>query len=273
MSCRPLIGALAMQAVLDKFPGIVRLLKDLRYDVQVEKNPALGDLPLVDRVVERVQEHQRQRLDALVEKLAHAALEDAIESYEGTVLLVLAGPAAEEVILDLGYRYSDYDPSGQSTDTYKIAASWAFNPDIKLRGSYQRAVRAANIVDQFQPHTGRILAKLESNLGQGGGGIISRDRLRRVVLEARERRERIVMTNGCFDILHAGHLTVLSACKQRGDVLVVGLNSDGSVRRLKGSGCRVRDRNRCHERAVPRHRAELHARGRAAADGRDLPAR
>jgi hypothetical protein len=42
-----LIGALAMQAVLDKFPGIVRLLKDLRYDVQVEKNPALGDLPLV----------------------------------------------------------------------------------------------------------------------------------------------------------------------------------------------------------------------------------
>jgi hypothetical protein len=42
-----LIAALAMQSTLDKFPGIVRLLKDLRYDVQVEKSPGLGDLPLV----------------------------------------------------------------------------------------------------------------------------------------------------------------------------------------------------------------------------------
>jgi hypothetical protein len=42
-----LVAALAMQSTLDKFPGIVRLLRDLRYDVQVEKCPGLGDLPLV----------------------------------------------------------------------------------------------------------------------------------------------------------------------------------------------------------------------------------
>ncbi len=44
----------------------------------------------------------------------------------------------------------------------------------------------------------------------------------------------IVFTNGCFDILHEGHLTYLEAAKNRGDKLVVGVNSDSSVKRLKG---------------------------------------
>lgn len=47
--------------------------------------------------------------------------------------------------------------------------------------------------------------------------------------------KKIVFSNGCFDILHAGHVEYLSAAKKLGDVLVIGLNSDASVRRLKGS--------------------------------------
>src|SRR5271166_2280699 len=46
----------------------------------------------------------------------------------------------------------------------------------------------------------------------------------------------IVFTNGCFDILHAGHVRYLAAAKRLGDILVVGLNSDASVRELKGIG-------------------------------------
>jgi len=46
--------------------------------------------------------------------------------------------------------------------------------------------------------------------------------------------KRIVFTNGCFDILHAGHVDYLQKAKALGDVLIVGLNSDASVRRLKG---------------------------------------
>ena len=46
----------------------------------------------------------------------------------------------------------------------------------------------------------------------------------------------IVFTNGCFDILHAGHVRYLAAAKQLGDILVVGLNGDASVRELKGEG-------------------------------------
>ena len=46
----------------------------------------------------------------------------------------------------------------------------------------------------------------------------------------------IVTTNGCFDLLHAGHITSLAAARSLGDVLIVGLNSDASVQRLKGAG-------------------------------------
>lgn len=46
--------------------------------------------------------------------------------------------------------------------------------------------------------------------------------------------QKVVFTNGCFDILHAGHVTYLEAAKAQGDVLVLGLNTDESVRRLKG---------------------------------------
>jgi D-beta-D-heptose 7-phosphate kinase/D-beta-D-heptose 1-phosphate adenosyltransferase len=51
----------------------------------------------------------------------------------------------------------------------------------------------------------------------------------------RQQRQRIVFTNGCFDILHRGHITYLNRAKTLGDILVVGLNSDSSVRRLKGA--------------------------------------
>ena len=48
--------------------------------------------------------------------------------------------------------------------------------------------------------------------------------------------KRLVVTNGCFDLLHRGHVTYLQAARSQGDLLLVGLNSDESVRQLKGSG-------------------------------------
>jgi rfaE bifunctional protein nucleotidyltransferase chain/domain len=60
--------------------------------------------------------------------------------------------------------------------------------------------------------------------------------LERVLDRERTRGRRIVLTNGCFDILHIGHLRYLEEARSRGDLLVVGVNSDESVRRLKGDG-------------------------------------
>ena len=57
----------------------------------------------------------------------------------------------------------------------------------------------------------------------------------------RARRGRVVFTNGCFDLLHPGHVRYLAAARALGDALVVGLNGDGSVRRLKGPGRPVLD--------------------------------
>lgn len=58
--------------------------------------------------------------------------------------------------------------------------------------------------------------------------------LRRMVAEARQHGRRIVLTNGCFDILHRGHVALLHQARRLGDLLIVGVNSDASVRRLKG---------------------------------------
>ncbi len=66
--------------------------------------------------------------------------------------------------------------------------------------------------------------------------ILDRDGLREAMEEARALGERIVMTNGCFDILHEGHVRYLQQARQLGDRLVVAVNDDDSVRRLKGEG-------------------------------------
>jgi len=72
--------------------------------------------------------------------------------------------------------------------------------------------------------------------GLGAGGILTRQEVAGVVAQARARGQRIVMTNGVFDILHAGHVAYLQEARARGDRLLVAVNDDDSVRRLKGSG-------------------------------------
>ncbi|NWF93826.1 MAG: D-glycero-beta-D-manno-heptose 1-phosphate adenylyltransferase [Syntrophaceae bacterium] len=64
--------------------------------------------------------------------------------------------------------------------------------------------------------------------------IQTREDLRRIVKDLKKEGRRIVFTNGCFDLLHLGHVRYLESAKSLGDVLVVGLNSDASVRSLKG---------------------------------------
>ncbi len=62
------------------------------------------------------------------------------------------------------------------------------------------------------------------------------DRQRLIERFGRPRSLRVVFTNGCFDILHRGHVEYLAAARSLGDALVVGVNTDASVRRLKGAG-------------------------------------
>lgn len=57
-----------------------------------------------------------------------------------------------------------------------------------------------------------------------------------LIQEDKARGKSIILANGCFDLIHVGHIRYLAGAKERGDVLVVALNSDASVRRLKGPG-------------------------------------
>ncbi len=68
------------------------------------------------------------------------------------------------------------------------------------------------------------------------GRVIPRRSVGALCARLRRQGKRIVFTNGCFDILHAGHAKYLRAAAALGDVLVLGLNGDASVRRLKGEG-------------------------------------
>lgn len=66
--------------------------------------------------------------------------------------------------------------------------------------------------------------------------ILDRQQLRQRVAEWREREETITLANGCFDLLHVGHVRYLRAAKELGGKLIVAINSDESVRSLKGEG-------------------------------------
>lgn len=81
-------------------------------------------------------------------------------------------------------------------------------------------------MDNLQLIKNKIIAKAELTMRLG---------------QWRDQGLRIVFTNGCFDILHRGHVEYLSKASDMGDVLVVGLNTDASVKRLKGEGRPVND--------------------------------
>lgn len=119
-------------------------------------------------------------------------------------------------------------------DTYLCAFGLALASGAEVETAAEVAAAAAAIVVE-KPHTATCTsAELRARLA---GEPVHRNDLAalQLALEGYRRRERrIIFTNGCFDILHRGHIAYLEQAKRLGDVLVVGVNSDESIRRLKG---------------------------------------
>ncbi|MFM9024574.1 MAG: PfkB family carbohydrate kinase [Planctomycetaceae bacterium] len=82
---------------------------------------------------------------------------------------------------------------------------------------------------------GEVMEAVDREETVARGKVVDADTLRLLVRRARAEGQRVGFTNGCFDILHHGHVALLDAAARECDVLVVGVNSDASVRRLKGS--------------------------------------
>lgn len=74
------------------------------------------------------------------------------------------------------------------------------------------------------------------------GRVVELSELKREISKIRKEKK-IVFTNGCFDILHLGHIHLLKKAKKLGDVLIIGLNSDSSVKKIKGEERPIKDEN------------------------------
>ncbi|MGC9199298.1 MAG: D-glycero-beta-D-manno-heptose-7-phosphate kinase [Acidobacteriaceae bacterium] len=131
-----------------------------------------------------------------------------------------------------------YDVSGAG-DTVIATLAAALCGGLRVETAVELANLAAGIVVgkmgtvPIAQH--ELIAALTPSSGIGGGEkVLTRDRVVRRVAEWRAAGETIVFTNGCFDLLHVGHVTLLEECHRFGTKLVLGLNSDASVSRLKG---------------------------------------
>jgi D-beta-D-heptose 7-phosphate kinase/D-beta-D-heptose 1-phosphate adenosyltransferase len=132
-----------------------------------------------------------------------------------------------------------YDVSGAG-DTVIAVLALAMACEIEIETAVQLANLAAGIVVnkvgtvpiQREELLGALSQELALHMDEK---IVPRKRLLSRVAMWRSAGDRVVFTNGCFDILHIGHITLLEEARRKGDRLIVALNSDGSVRRIKGA--------------------------------------
>jgi rfaE bifunctional protein kinase chain/domain/rfaE bifunctional protein nucleotidyltransferase chain/domain len=142
---------------------------------------------------------------------------------DGTVSRTFAQPAEEKQASGAG-------------DTFAATATLALAAGRSLATAVDLAQAAADVVVQ-RPGTSVCSADdLLASLAAPGAVVLGEDRLVEVLAEESRRGRRVVFTNGCFDVLHRGHTAYLRQARELGDVLVVAVNDDDSVRRLKGEG-------------------------------------
>ncbi|MGD9971102.1 MAG: D-glycero-beta-D-manno-heptose-7-phosphate kinase [Sulfuricurvum sp.] len=140
-----------------------------------------------------------------------------------------------------------YDVTGAG-DTVIAALGFALTQDKTLHESVMFAnAAAAVVVGKLGSATASLaeIVEYETSLRQthADSRIKTREQIDSLVRSLKERGKRIVFTNGCFDILHIGHVRYLEEAKSFGDVLILGLNSDASVRRLKGESRPINTEN------------------------------
>ncbi len=160
-------------------------------------------------------------------------------------LLVTRGEAGMSLIpregaaLHLPTRAREvYDVTGAG-DTVIATLGAALAVAEPLESAVALANLAAGLVVAKLGTAGVTPAELERRLAEqrlAEHGVVDEETLVALVTAARRRGERIVFTNGCFDLLHAGHVTYLEEASRLGDRLIVAVNADRTVRRLKGPG-------------------------------------
>ncbi|MFQ3175333.1 MAG: D-beta-D-heptose 7-phosphate kinase/D-beta-D-heptose 1-phosphate adenosyltransferase [Psychromonas sp.] len=131
-----------------------------------------------------------------------------------------------------------YDVTGAGDTVISVLAS-----SLAAGSSFEQACTLANaaagvVVGKIGTSTVNTIELANAVYSQQeiGFGVLSEEQLKLAVKLAQHRGEKVVMTNGCFDILHAGHVSYLNTAREQGNRLIVAVNSDQSVRNLKGQG-------------------------------------
>lgn len=119
-------------------------------------------------------------------------------------------------------------------DTFAAAFTLALAAGAETTSAAEIASAAAAVVVNKEGTAACLQHELLARVSYDGKYISDLSRLVMTLDACRRQGRRIVFTNGCFDILHRGHITYLNRAKNPGDILVVGVNSDSSVRHLKG---------------------------------------
>lgn len=131
------------------------------------------------------------------------------------------------------YAKKIYDVQGAS-DTVVSAVSLAIASGASLEEAGIIANHAAGIaVERIGTYSVK-LDELKNRILIGERKIVNFDELKKIVIDLKRQNKKIIWTNGCFDVLHAGHKYNFEKAKEKGDVLIVGLDSDDSVKMLKG---------------------------------------
>lgn len=121
-------------------------------------------------------------------------------------------------------------------DTFISALAAAIATDADIPDAVKIAAAAASIVVQKTGTTCCTMQELKAHFNPPKKIIENMEQLNEIVVLCRHQHKRIVFTNGCFDIVHKGHMHLLDNAKKYGDILITGINSDASTRQLKGEG-------------------------------------
>lgn len=197
------------------------LLTPNRCELEAVVGPLQNDAALIEK---------GQRLRA---ELGLAAL--LVTLGERGMLLLRDGTTPGEAALHLPTRAREvYDVTGAG-DTVIATLAAALAAGTELTEACTLANCAAGLaVGKLGTATVSARELERARLGSEWHTILEEEALVRAVAEAQAQGERVVMTNGCFDILHQGHVAYLQQARRLGDRLVVAVNDDDSVRRLKG---------------------------------------
>jgi len=164
--------------------------------------------------------------------IATAGLESMVVTLGSRGMLVVPADGPEVVVP--ANRHEVYDVTGAG-DTAIAVLALALAAHAPLAQAAQLANAAAGVsVCQVGAVAVSAASIRDALAARPDGKLLSRHELAARAATWRTDGKRIVFSNGCFDLLHAGHLTLLSHAAQLGDVLVLAINSDASVRRLKG---------------------------------------